>query len=129
VPREELARDSLDVPIRQAALSSGSRVAAELHGISYFEGARATHCRIAIDGPTFRSAFPAVDLLIGNANIARWRGELDYWTFADGELGRASVSISGDAVEIVKGGLQAHIFATMTATDRDVVNPVTPPAS
>jgi hypothetical protein len=129
VPRDELAGDALDVPVRQAALSSGARVAAELHGISYFEGARATHCRIAIDGPTLRQAFPEVELLIGDANVARWRGELDYWVFADGELGRASASVSGDAVDIVKGGLQAHVVATMTATERDAVHPVTPPGS
>jgi hypothetical protein len=126
---DELGADALDVAVRQAALSSGARAAAEFHGISYFEGARATHCRIAIDGPTLRRAFPAIDLLIGSANVGRWRGELDYWVFADGELGRASAAVSGDAFDIAKGGLQAHVFATMTATERDAVHPVTSPVS
>ena len=128
VARDELTGQALDVPVRQAVLASGARVAAEMHGISYFEGARATHCRIAIDGPTLRLAFPEVDLLIGRANVDRWRGELDYWVFADGELGRASATVSGDAVDVVKGGLQAHVLATMSATERDAPHAVTAPA-
>jgi hypothetical protein len=123
----QLAQDALDVPVREAVLTSGSRVAAEVLGVSYFEGARARHCRIALDGQTFRLAFPQVAYLIGHADVGRWRGELEYWIFTDGELGRASAVISGDAVEIVKGGLQAHVRATMIATERDAVHPVTPP--
>jgi hypothetical protein len=126
--RAALAGDGLDVAVRAAALSSGSRVAAEMLGVAYFEGARARHCRIALDGPTFLRAFPQVSYLIGDANVSRWRGELDYWVFTDGELGRASAVISGDAVGIVKGGLQAHVRATITATERDAAHQVTPPA-
>jgi hypothetical protein len=126
--RAALADDGLDVAVRAAALSSGSRVAAEMLGVAYFEGARARHCRIALDGPTFLRAFPQVSYLIEDADVSRWRGELDYWVFTDGELGRASAVISGDAVEIVKGGLQAHVRATITATERDAAHPVTPPA-
>jgi hypothetical protein len=120
--RGSIAAEALDVPVREAALRSGSRVAAEMLGISYFEGARARHCRIAIDGPTFRLAFPQVSFLVGDADTSRWRGELDYWVFADGELGRASATI-----EIVRGGLQAHVRATMIATERDAQQTVTPP--
>jgi hypothetical protein len=125
--RASLSGDTLDLPVREAALKSGSRVAAEMLGISYFEGARARHCRIAIDGPTFQLAFPQAWYLIGDANVARWRGELEYWVFTDGELGRASVVISGDAVALGRGGLQAHVRATMTATERDAPHPISPP--
>ena len=41
-----------------AALGAGTRAAAELHGVDVIEGARARHCRIAIDGPTFRRRLP-----------------------------------------------------------------------
>jgi hypothetical protein len=126
--RSELGGSALDVPVREAVLKSGARVAAEMLGVSYFEGARARHCRIALDGPTFRLAFPQAAYLIGGADVSRWRGELEYWVFTDGELGRAFATISGDAVEILKGGLQAHIQATMTATERDAPHDIAPPA-
>jgi hypothetical protein len=126
--RADVVDDALDASVRDAALRSGARVAAEMLGVAYFEGARARHCRIALDGPTFRLAFPQASYLIGDADVSRWRGELDYWLFTDGELGRASAVISGDSVEIVKGGLQAHVRATMTATERDAPHPVSPPA-
>jgi hypothetical protein len=122
-----LSSDALDIPVREAAIRSGARVAAEMLGVSYFEGARARHCRIALDGPTFRLAFPQSAYLIGDADVSRWRGELDYWVFTDGELGRASAVISGDAVEVARGGLQAHVQATMIATERNAAHPVSPP--
>ena len=125
--RSDFTGGALDVAVREAALMSGARVAAEMLGVSYFEGARARHCRIALDGPTFRLAFPQMSYLIGDADVSRWRGELDYWVFTDGELGRASAAVSGDAVEIVKGGLQAHVQATMIATERDAAHPIAPP--
>jgi hypothetical protein len=128
VPAGDVAAQTLDVPVRQAILQSGSRVAAEMLGISYFEGARARHCRIAIDGPTFRLAFPQVNFLVGHTDVSRWRGELEYWVFADGELGRASGTVSGDAVAIVKGGLQGHLQATLLATDRDTAQTIVAPA-
>jgi hypothetical protein len=127
VDRAAVGRDSLDVPVGDAALRSGSRVAAEMLGISYFEGARARHCRIAIDGRTFRVAFPQASYLIADADVSRWRGELDYWMFTDGELGRASVVINGDAVGLAVAGLQAHIRATLIATERDAPHAVSPP--
>jgi hypothetical protein len=126
-PRDSVAGNALDVPVRAAVLASGSRVAAEMLGLAYFEGARARHCRVAIDGPTFREAFPQVAYLVGDADISRWRGELDYWVFTDGELGRASGTISGDAVGIVKGGLLGHVQATLLATERDAPHPVSAP--
>jgi hypothetical protein len=119
VPSEEVADDGLDAQVLRVAIEAGSREAAEDHGLEFFEGARARHCRVAIDGTGFRAAFPTIGHLVGDANIARWRGELDYWVFADGEIGRVFGSVNGEAFAIVEGGLQAEVRATMIATDRD----------
>ena len=61
------------------------------------EGARARRCRIAIDGTTFREAFPQVAWLVGDADLHRWRGQLDYWVFLDGQLGQVAGSANGEA--------------------------------
>jgi hypothetical protein len=123
-----VADQNLDAQVLSVALPAGTRAVAEMHGVSFFEGARARHCRIAIDGPTFRAAFPQVQWLVGSADLARWRGELDYWVFADGELGQVSGSVNGDAGDIVKGGLQGRLRATMIATERDRPHPILRPA-
>lgn len=115
----EVDGEALDAQVLEVALEAGSRQAAEDHGLEYFEGARARHCRVAIDGPAFRSAFPAVRFLVGDADLTRWRGELDYWVFADGEIGRVSGSIDGDAAAVADGALLATLRATMIATERD----------
>jgi hypothetical protein len=114
-----ISLDSLDRGVVAAAIEGGTRPAAETIGISSFEGARARYCRVAIDGPAFEAAFPQVRRLVGDVDLRHWRGELDYWIFADGELGRAAGSVSGPASGIVEGGLQARVRATMTATERD----------
>lgn len=123
-----VADENLDAQVLAIALPAGTRAVAEMHGVSFFEGARARHCRVAIDGPTFRAAFPQVRWLVGSADLARWRGELDYWVFVDGELGQVSGSVNGDAGDIVKGGLQGRLRATMIATERDRPHPIVPPA-
>jgi hypothetical protein len=124
----EVADDTLDAQVLDKALGRGVRAVAEMHGVSFFEGARARHCRVAIDGPTFRSAFPQTAWLVGSANLARWRGELDYWVFIDGELGQVSGSVNGDAGSIVDGGLQGNLRATMIATERDRPHDIPAPA-
>jgi hypothetical protein len=114
----EVAVWSVDIQAFEAALSDGTRATAELHGVDVIEGARARHCRIAIDGPTFRVAFPAVVWLVGDASLARWRGELDYWVFLDGELGRITGSVNGDAGAILEGALQGTVRVSLSATSR-----------
>ena len=109
---------ALDRAVLAAAIE-GARPAAETLGISFFEGARGRHCRVAIDGQAFEAAFPEVRRLVGDVDLRHWRGELDYWVFGDGELGRASGSVSGPATGIVDDGLQARIGATMIAIERD----------
>jgi hypothetical protein len=114
----EVVQGTVDAQALRSALSDGMRTAAELHGVDVIEGARARHCRIAIDGPTFRRAFPVVTWLIGDADMTIWRGELDYWIFLDGQLGRVAGSINGDAGAIRPNALQATIRVDLTATDR-----------
>ena len=109
----------LDAQVVRVALQVGARQAVEDHGLVYFEGARARHCRVAIDGDGFRSAFAALEYLVGGADLGKWRGELDYWVFADGEIGRVAGSISGEAATLVDGRLQGTLRARMTVTDRD----------
>ena len=117
-PELEVADWSIDLQAFEAALSDGPRAAAELHGVDLIEGARARHCRIAIDGPTFRAAFPPVVWLAGEADLGRWRGQLDYWAFLDGQLGRVTGSINGDAGAILEGALQGTVRVSLSATSR-----------
>jgi polyisoprenoid-binding protein YceI len=65
--------------------------------------------------------------LVGDADLAHWRGQLDYWVFVDGAIGRIAGSVNGDAADISEGALQATIRVDMTATDRDAAIRITPP--
>ena len=123
----EVADWSVDVQAFEAALSDGPRAAAELHGVDVIEGARARHCRLAIDGNTFRIAFPAVVWLVGDADLSRWRGELDYWVFLDGQLGRITGSANGDAGAIQEGALQSTVRVSLSATSRGRDYRIAPP--
>ena len=109
------------------ALSPEARAAAQSRGVAIIEGARARQCRIAIDGPTFRAAFPQIVWLVGDADLARWRGQLDYWVFLDGGIGRITGSVNGDAADIRQGALQATVRVDLSATDRDATIRVAPP--
>lgn len=113
----------LDLRAAAVALTPDARITAESRGVGLIEGARARQCRIAIDGPTFRLAFPQVDELVGAASLARWRGQLDYWVFIDGQIGRIAGSVNGDAAEIQQGAIQATIRVDLSAIDRN--RPVT----
>jgi hypothetical protein len=119
----EVADGTVDVRAFAGALADDSREAAEFHGLDVIEGARARHCRLAVDGATFRAAFPQVGWLVGDADLDRWRGELDYWIFLDRQLGRMTGSVNGEAGGIREGALQATIRVNLSATDRD--KPVT----
>ncbi len=117
----------LDITAFRVALSPEARAAAGTQGVGVIEGARARECRILIDGPTFRAAFPQVIWLVGDADLAHWRGELDYWVFLDGQIGRMAGSVNGDAADIQAGALQATIRVDLTATDRGADLPIDPP--
>jgi hypothetical protein len=117
----------LDVPLVDEALTPANRSVAEDHGLSYIEGARARHCRVTLDGDTLRRALPEVDLLIGETDISRWRVDLDYWVFADGQLGQADGRATGPAGSLQPDALLAAIRFRLTAIDRGLPVTVFPP--
>ena len=118
----------MDLNAFRLALSPEARAAAESRGVAIIEGAPARQCRVAIDGPTFLAAFPQASFLIGAADLAHWRGQLDYWVFQDGQIGRIAGSVNGDAADIEPGALQATIQVDLSATDRGSPVTLTPPA-
>lgn len=119
---------SVDLRALEVALAPGNRSTAEDHGVEVIEGARARHCRLAVDGPTFLAAFPQIRWLVGDVDLAHWRGQLDYWVFLDGQLGQVAGSGNGEAIGIEPEALLATVTVLLTATERgrDVV--VYPPA-
>jgi hypothetical protein len=124
---------TVDGPVAAALGLTRPRPVAEDLGIEVVEGARARHCRTAVDGPTALELFLPLRWLAGGdvVNVTRplenWRGTLDWWTFADGELGQASATISGYPGEAwPTTGIQGQISARMTATNRTVPHVVTP---
>jgi hypothetical protein len=119
VAPDELNDDMMDATALAGALSPGNRATAENLGFEYVEGARARHCRVAVDGSTFRASFPQVVWLVGKADLSTWRGELDYWVFGDGEIGRIGGRVNGAAQQILPHGLLATVNVRLTATDRD----------
>jgi hypothetical protein len=123
----EIGDADLDLTAFRVALSPEARAAAGTQGVGIIEGARARQCRILVDGPTFRAAFPQVVWLVGDADLAHWRGQLDYWVFLDAQIGRIAGSVNGDAADIQLGALQATIRVDLTATDRGTRLPITPP--
>ena len=105
------------------ALATSQRKVVEDVGLAYVDGARARHCRIPLDGTTLRLAVPEVDLLVGDLDLSRWRGELDFWVFADDELGQASGYADGPGTGLAESALTAEVRFTLFAIDRD--SPIT----
>jgi hypothetical protein len=107
-----------DRQVVAVALTPADANAPEDHGLAFIDGARARHCRITIDGVMLRGILPQVALLIGQTDISRWRGELDFWVFADGQLGQADGNITGPALDLSEDALQAGVRFRMLAYDR-----------
>jgi hypothetical protein len=126
-PPTAIDSQTLDLTVLAGALSLGNRATAEDHGLEYVEGARARHCRAAIDGTTFGLSFPQVWWLVGDASLATWRGEIDFWIFGDGEVGMVSGTVNGEAQGILPHGLLATVRVKMTAVDRDAPVSISPP--
>jgi hypothetical protein len=127
VPPWAAAGEDLDRQLVEVALTPENRTAAEDRGVAFIEGARARHCRITIDGETLRLALPEVDLLIGGTDVSRWRGDLDYWVFVNGELGQADGQVSGPATGLAEDALIATLRFRMTAVDRGRPVSIRPP--
>jgi hypothetical protein len=115
----DVARDlALDDVVVREALGSADRSAAEARGEEYVEGARARRCRLAVDGTTFLRAFPSAALIVGPTDLHRWRGQVDYWIFADGAVGRLTGSVNGDAATLPADGILGTVRVTLTSVDR-----------
>jgi hypothetical protein len=126
-PAASLSSTQLDLAVLAGALSKQNRATAENHGLEYVEGARARRCRILVDGPTFAATFPQACWLIGDASMATWRGQIDFWVFGDGEIGRISGSVNGNAQDILPHGLLATVTVRFNMIDRDQPVTITPP--
>jgi len=121
--------DTVDLQALTVALSPDLRATAEDHGVEVIEGARARRCRVAVDGVIFDKAFPETSWLVGGADLHRWRGQLDYWIFLDGELGQVAGSANGEAAGIVPAALNATIELRLTATERGRDSVIYPPVT
>ncbi len=124
---DEAANHDLDRAVVNEALTPDDRAVAEDRGLSFIEGARARHCRVALDGTMVRRALPQVDLLVGATDLSRWRGDLDYWVFADGQLGQVDGRLTGPAGSLDPDALNALIRFRLTAVDRGLPITVLPP--
>jgi hypothetical protein len=122
-----VASDGVDAQVLNAALTQGYRATAEDRGLETIDGARARRCRIAIDGAVFADAFPQLALLVGNEDLHRWRGQLDYWVFLDGQLGQVAGSLNGEGSVISPESLLGTIAVRMTATERGRDSVIYPP--
>jgi hypothetical protein len=122
-----VAEDTLDAQALATALVPDYRSTAEDRGVEVLEGARARRCRVAVDGETFEAAFPQVRWLIGPADLRRWRGQVDYWVFLDGQVGQVAGNVNGEAAGIVSNALQGTIEVRLTATERGRSLVVYPP--
>ena len=125
---ESVRTQTLDLQAVRTALARQSRATAEDRGIEVIEGARARRCRVAVDGATFGAAFPQVHWLVGDVDLGRWRGQLDYWVFVDGQLGQVAGSVNGEAGAIRPEAVQATIEVFLTATERGSGLVIYPPA-
>jgi hypothetical protein len=123
-----VANGSIDLQVLSTALTPGNRATAEDRGVEVIEGARARRCRVAVDGPTFEAAFPQIRWLVGDADLHRWRGQLDYWVFLDGQVGQVVGGAGGDAADLGADAIVGEVAVDLTATERsrDVV--IYPPA-
>jgi hypothetical protein len=115
---ERGAGHDIDRQVVAVALAPGAANAPEDRGLAFIDGARARHCRIPLDGVTLRKILPQVELLVGATDISRWRGDLDFWVFADGQLGQVDGRISGPAEGLDDDGLQAGVRFRMLSFDR-----------
>ena len=128
---------TMDGPPHSVADAPRGTIVAEDLGLEHIEGARARHCRTFIDGPTALDTFlPLRWLLTDSSTIDsgafhRWRGELDWWVFSDGELGLATVEISGPRGETGwdSDGVLAELEARLQAVDREESIDISAPGS
>lgn len=127
---------TLDGPVVAVVTSRLPAIVAEDLGVELVGGARARHCRTAVGGPTALDTFLPLRWLAGGQLLTvthpldEWRGTLDWWVFADGQLGQASVNIHGYPGEAwPTTGISGSLIARLTALDRDRPHTVTRPTT
>ena len=128
---------TMDGPPQSLADAPRGTIVAEDLGIEHIEGARARHCRTFIDGTSALDTFLPLRWLLADSSTIdsgafhRWRGELDWWVFVDGELGLASVEISGPRGETGwdDDGVRAVLEARLQAVDRHETVDISAPFS
>ncbi len=118
---------TVDLQALEVALTPEYRATSEDRGVEVIEGARARRCRVAVDGRIFSEAFPQAVWLVGPADLHRWRGQLDYWVFLDGQLGQVAGSVNGEALGIVPEALLGTIDVRLMATERGRDTLIYPP--
>jgi len=103
-------------------------------GVDLVDGAAARHCRISVGGEHAFRAFVPLGWLLGRLPLDRapaleiWRGDLDWWTFAGGQLGRATVLIGGHPGDAwTHSGLRGTLRAELRAVERDVPRTIDEP--
>ncbi|HTS15017.1 MAG TPA: hypothetical protein VMH24_05075 [Candidatus Sulfotelmatobacter sp.] len=126
---------TLDDAVVDIALTPALRVAAEDVGFEVVGGAPARHCRTQTTGTLALGGFPELEWLAetatagGQPDLGAWRGQLDWWVFADGQLGMASVQVSGLPPNAWPGGgVQGVLQEMLTATRRTTPVTIEPPA-
>lgn len=127
LPPGSVDMDTIDLRALEIALTPDLRATAEDRGVEVIEGARARRCRVAVDGRIFAAAFPQVAWLVGPADLHRWRGQLDYWVFLDGQLGQIAGSVNGEAAGIVPNALSGTVEIRLAATQRGRDTVIYPP--
>ena len=127
---------TVDGPVTVAAVQPERPPVAEDVGLELIEGAKARHCRTAINGQTALDAMLPVRWLAGGdpvhvtSRLLEWRGTLDWWVFADGQLGMASLVLNGYPGDAwPTSGLQGEIHVELRAFDRAFAHRVEPPAA
>lgn len=125
---------TLDGPVVALLTQSDPAVVPEDLGVGLVSGARARHCRTAVNGPTALDTFLPLRWLAGGQLLTvthpleEWRGTLDWWVFGDGQLGQASVDIHGYPGEAwPTSGIAGTLSARLTALDRDKPQTVAEP--
>ncbi len=127
-PPPTAADTTIDAHAIEIALTEGNRATAEDYGIEVIEGAPARRCRVALDGETFQRAFPQVAWLTGTTDLSKWRAQLDYWIFLDGQVGQLVGTANGEAQGLRPEVIQGNVDVRVTATERDRDLLVYPPA-
>lgn len=123
------ALQALDLAVVEAVLAGETLAAPEDLGLAYLEGARARRCRFAVDGTTFRAAFPQVRWFVGSTDLGAWRGSLDAWVFADGQLGRVEGRVEGPGFDLEEGAIRALLAVVLDATYRGEPVNIVPPTN